>query len=469
MQARGEAPSQQSLQTEGSLRPRGRNYRWGISLLLGVGILINYFDRVNLTVATAPIIKDFHLTGGQMGILLSAYLWTYVLLQIPVGALLDKIGVKWLMRVGTLLWSIASFMTAIVSGLGLVFISRLILGIGEAPAFPGASKATGYWFPVKERGLATSAFDAAAKFSNVIGLPLIALVVTLYGWQAAFVLTGILSLLYFILFWIAYRDPKEAKRLSPEEYTYIKEGGAQQESTETESSTWGDTGRNLLFLLRQKKVWALTLGFTAYGYSFYLFLSWLPGYLEIQLHLSVLKSGLYSIIPWAVATLTDVIIGGWLVDTLIKRGHDPTKVRKTLVAIGLALGVAVIGAAFTTSAIIATLWISIALGGLAFAAPIGWSLPGLIAPKGTVGTVGSIMNFFNNGAGIVAPIVAGFVFDATKSFALNFVIAAVILVFGILCYLLLLGKIEQIQWPDDMHRTNVDTAVNPAASDKKIA
>src|ERR1700692_4091394 len=110
MQARNEVQSQQSDQVAGNVRPRGRNLRWGISALLGVGILINYFDRSTLTVATAPIIKPFHLPAAQMGILLSAYLWTYVLLQIPVGALLDKIGVKWLMRVGTLLWSIASFM-----------------------------------------------------------------------------------------------------------------------------------------------------------------------------------------------------------------------------------------------------------------------------------------------------------------------------------------------------------------------
>ncbi len=469
MQAQGNAQSQEG---SGNARPRGSNTRWGIAVLLGVGILINYFDRVNLTVATKPIEQDFHLSATEMGVLLSAYLWTYVLLQIPVGALLDKIGVKWLMRVGTLLWSVASFMTAIVSGLGLVFVARLILGVGEAPAFPGSSKATGYWFPVRERGLATSTFDAAAKFSNVIGLPLVALVVTLYGWQAGFVLTGVLSLIYFIAFWIWYRDPKEDKHLSQAEYTYIKKGGAQQENTTAESSSWGDTGRNLLFLLRQKKVWALTLGFTAYGYSFYLFLSWLPGYLETQLHLSVLKSGLYSIIPWAVATITDIFIGGYLVDALIKRGHDPTRVRKTLVTIGLALGIAVIGAAFTKDAIVATIWISIALGGLAFAAPIGWSLPGLIAPKGTVGTVGSIMNFFNNGAGIVAPIIAGIVIDRTGSFALNFIIAAVILVLGILCYLLLLGKIEQIQWPEYMHRDNRDLTEdkeNPPAIDKRTA
>src|SRR5436309_6777098 len=138
--------------------------------------------------------------------------------------------------------------------------------------------------------------------------------------------------------------------------------------------------------------------------------------------MTVLKSGFYTIIPWVVATITDVLIGGWLVDTLIKRGYDATRVRKVLFTIGLVLGIAVVGAAFTNNANVAIIWISIALGGLAFAAPIGWSIPGLIAPKGTVGTVGSIMNFFNNLVGIAAPIVAGIIFDRTGSFAVNFLV-----------------------------------------------
>jgi len=317
------------------------------------------------------------------------------------------------------------------------------LGIAEAPIFPGAAKATGYWFPVKERGLATSAFDAAAKFSNVIGIPLVAAAVTFWGWRAGFYVTGTLSLLYAALFWIGYHDPSKAKQLSPEERSYIVEGGAQPEGEAT-----GNPLTNLGFLFRQPKIWGLTLGFMAYGYSFYLFLSWLPGYLETALHMSVLKSGFYAIIPWVVATITDIIIGGWLVDVLIKRGNNPTRVRKVLFTIGMILGIAVIGAAFTTDVNVAIIWISIALGGLAFAAPIGWSIPGLIAPKGTVGAVGSIMNFFNNLAGIVAPIVAGFIYQSTGSFALNFLLAGIILILGILCFLLLLGKIEPIQEPD---------------------
>ncbi len=168
------------------MQQRIGNVRWGIAGLLGTGIVINYLDRVNISVATQPFEHEFHLSAGEMGIILSAYLWSYVLLQVPVGALLDRFGVKWLVRIGTFFWAVATYMTAIVSGLGLVLLSRILLGAAEAPIFPGAAKATGYWFPIKERGLATSAFDAAAKFSNVIGIPLVAAAVTIWGWRAGF-------------------------------------------------------------------------------------------------------------------------------------------------------------------------------------------------------------------------------------------------------------------------------------------
>src|SRR5450432_1280816 len=413
------------------MQRRVGNRRWGIAVLLGFGVIINYFDRTNIAVAGLSLSKEYHLSSVQFGFIASAYLWTYALIQVPIGALLDKIGVKWMTRAGTILWSLATFMTAIVSGYGLIILSRLILGIAEAPVFPAASKATGYWFPTKERGLATSAFDASAKFSNVIGVPLVALVVSFYGWRGAFWATGILSVLYGILFWIFYRDPSQSKRISPEERTYIEEGGAQADNV-APVNTFASLG----YLLRQPKIWGMALGFAAYGYTFYLFLTWLPSYIQKQLHVSILNSaGLVAII-WGVATITDIAIGGWLVDYLIKRGNDPTRVRKTIFIIGMLMSIPLI-----------VMWLSISLGGLAFAAPVGWSIPSLIAPKGTVGVVGAIMNFFNNVAGIIAPLVAGFVLDTTKSFVLNFIIAAIILVLGILCYLLLLGKIEQLPAP----------------------
>jgi MFS transporter, ACS family, D-galactonate transporter len=144
-------------------------------------------------------------------------------------------------------------------------------------------------------------------------------------------------------------------------------------------------------------------------------------------------------------------------------------VRKTLITIGMAMGIAVIGAAFTKDANIAIDWISIALGGLAFAAPIGWSIPGLIAPKGTVGKVGSIMNFFNNLAGAIAPFVAGYIIDVTGSFALNFLIAGAILVIGILCYLLLLGTIEQIPVPGEVPSSIEAPPATTLSSDRRSA
>lgn len=421
---------------------RKTNVRWGIGILLAIGIVINYFDRTNMSVATKPMMAEYGLSKGQMGLLLSSFAWSYAILQIPIGALLDKVGVKWLMRVGTIIWSIATFMTAAVSGMGLIILSRILLGAAEAPAFPGASKATGYWFPLRERGLATSLFDAAAKFSNVIGVPLIALAVTRWSWRGGFVLTGILSVLFVIAYWIFYRDPNESKSANAAELEYIRTGGAQEAGAAP-----GGTMRNLGYLLGQRKVWGLTIGFAAYGYAFYLLLTWLPGYLETQLHMSVLKSSAYTVIPWAIATVTDLLIGGWLVDKLIANGLDSSRVRKTFLVIGLVLGIAVGGAAFTNDARIAIVWISIALAGLAFSAPIGWSIPALIAPKGTVGTVGSIMNFANNVMGILAPIITGYIAGGTGSFAIGFIVAAIVLVVGILSYLLLLGRIEPMPSP----------------------
>ncbi|OPG15311.1 MFS transporter [Ferroacidibacillus organovorans] len=424
------------------MKQRIGNVRWGIAFLIGVGIVINYFDRTNLSVATKPLMQEYHLSSAQFGWVLSSFAWSYAILQIPVGALLDKIGVKWLVRVGTIIWSLATFMTAAVGGMGLIILSRVLLGVAEAPAFPGAAKATGYWFPLRERGLATSAFDAAAKLSNVIGVPLVALSVTQWGWRGGFYMTAILSLMYAVAYWIWYRDPSESKTLTDAERAYIVEGGA-QESGEAP----GGVGKNLGYLLGRRKVWGLTLGFAAYGYTFYLLLTWLPGYLETEMHMTVLKSGMYTIVPWIFATIADIVIGGWLVDFLIKRGKNPTRVRKTLLIVGMVLGLAVAGAGFTKNPQVAIVFITIALSGLAFSAPIGWSIPALIAPKGTVGLVGSIMNFFNNLMGILAPIITGYIAGGTGSFGLGFLIAGIVLLIGILCYLFLLGDLEPIQSP----------------------
>jgi ACS family D-galactonate transporter-like MFS transporter len=160
--------------------------------------------------------------------------------------------------------------------------------------------------------------------------------------------------------------------------------------------------------------------------------------------MSILGSAEYTAIPWAVATVTDLAIGGWLIDALIRRGHDETRVRKTVLISGMMLGLAVFGAAFTTDPILAIGWISIALGGLAAAAPVGWSIPSLIAPRGGAGTVGGIMNFVNNLMGVVAPVATGYIVSMTGSFNGAFLVAGIALFIGIFSYVILLGRIEPI-------------------------
>lgn len=422
---------------------RVTNLRWGIAVLLGIGILVNYFDRVNLTVSGFALRKEFGIDDVGFGYLLSAFGWTYAIAQIPVAMILDRYGVVLIGRVTTFLWAIFSILTAFANSYATLFAARLGLGLAETPTFPINAKATGYWFPRNERGLATAIFDSAAKYATAIGVPFVALILVNWGWRATFIVTGVISFLFFIAFTLFYRNPSEDKRLTYAERKYITEGGAQPEGM----TTSGNVGATFLYLLRQTKVWGLTIGFAAYGYSFYLLLTWLPSYLARTFHMTALTSGYYTAIPWLVAGTADLLVGGFLVDALIRRGNDPTRVRKSILIVGMLLGLTVIGATTTTDPNVAIVWITIALSGLAVSAPIGWSIPALIAPKGAVGTVGGIMNFANNLMAIIAPIVAGYVVAATGSFTNVFFIAAAVLVVGILSYVFLLGHIEPVPEP----------------------
>jgi ACS family D-galactonate transporter-like MFS transporter len=416
--------------------------RWGIGFLLGSGVLVSFFDRINLSVAAPQLQRDFGLGPVELGVLFSAFYWPYAALQVPIGLVVDRLGVTRVGRWGALLWTIASAVTAVAGGFAGIFAARMLLGIAEAPSFPVVSKATGHWFPRGERARATAIFDASAKFSNVIGVPFIAVVVVGFGWRWGFVLTSAISFVYFLAFYLLYRDPSADGQLSRAEHEHILAGGAVPEGRSGSGSM-----EMLGYLLRQPKIWGLAIGFGAYGYSFYLFLTWLPDYLVRSAGMSVLRSASFAAAPWAVATLTDLAVGGWLIDALIARGADETRVRKTVLVGGMLLGLAVIGATQTTNPVWAILWISLSLGGLAAAAPVGWSLPSLIAPVGGVGAVGGIMNFAVNAMGIAAPIVTGVIVKETHSFAGAFLAAGAVLVVGVLAFIFLLGTIETLPPP----------------------
>jgi sugar phosphate permease len=416
--------------------------RWRIAFLLAFGVLVNFFDRINLSVSRDALHDSFGLSLVAFGYLSSAFSWTYALMQMPAGVLLDRWGVRRVGRLSALLWSVASFAAAVAPALRWFFGARLLLGVSESPTFPANAKALGYWFTREERGLATAITDAAAKFSTAIGVPLIGLLLLYFGWRWSFAATGFISFLYFILFYFVYRNPSEDKKLSSQELEFVLRGGAQPEDRVRAQS-----GSSLGYLLTRRKVYGLALGWGAYNYTFFLLLTWLPSYLSVSLHVDLFHSIFYTSVPWLFATATDLLVGGWLVDSLIKHGYDPHRVRQTTVVAGMAFGLAIFGAARAHTAAAALVWISLALGGLAAAAPVAWTIPSLIAPRESVGTLAGAVNLCGQIAAISAPIATGYIVSASHSFAAAFVTATVILLMGIAGYIFLLGRIEPIPEP----------------------
>lgn len=403
---------------------------------------MNYFDRVNLSVSQDALHNAFGISTVTFGYLLSAYSWTYAAFQLPSGLILDRFGVKLVGRIGTLLWSVASFAAALSTGLAGFLSARLLLGVGEAPTFPANAKAVGYWFPTAERSLATAIFDSAAKLAPALGIPAIGLLLLRFGWRWSFAATGLVSLLYCVLFTLLYKNPSEDRWLSSPERDLILQGGAQPEDRVRAAK-----GAPLGYLLRQRKVWGLVLGFASYNYTFYLLLTWLPSYLSSTHHIDLRHSVFYTSVPWLFATVTDIVMGGWLVDKLVQRGRDASIVRQTILIGGTTLGLAVIGAAYAQTTASAIAWISLAIGGLSAASPVGWSIPSLIAPRESVGTLGGILNFGNQLSAIAAPIATGYIAQSTHSFFWAFGAAAAFLVVGISGYGFLLGRIEVIPEP----------------------
>lgn len=408
--------------------------RWKIAFLLGIGVLVNYFDRVNLSVSHAALYTAFGISNVTFGYLSGAYNWTYALCQLPIGVLLDKFGVRRIGRVSTFLWSLASFGAAMTPNVPGFFGARLLLGVGEAPTFPANAKAIGLWFPERERGSATAIFDAAAKLASAIGVPLLGVFLLRFGWRWSFAFTGLISLAYFGLFTKVYRDPPVAAEMAPVGPAEPREAAREEEGP----------AASLGYLLRNRKVLGLALGMGSYNYVFYLLVTWLPSYLSFALHVDLLHSFLYTGVPWLFATITD-LVAAFASDGLIRRGWDASRVRKAVLVGGTAFGLGIVGAAQAHSPVAALVWISISIGGLSAAAPIGWSIPSMIVPRRSVGTVGGIVNFSNQLSGIAAPIITGYIVQETHGYALAFAVSGVYLMVGILSYIFLLGRVEQIR------------------------
>ncbi|MCM3594190.1 MFS transporter [Metabacillus idriensis] len=420
-------------------RPRGKNTRWAISSLLSSLIILNYFDRVAIAVAAPELQQSFALTAFEIGLVFTIYNYAYTLMQLPIGGMLDKWGVAWVTRIGMILWTILTLSIVFIQGKFLLYFLRFLTGITSASAFPAASKATANWFPFHERGLANALFDSSAKLSNVIGAPLVAILITLYDWRVAFLTIGVINVIFTIIFWKYYDEPGSHKRISKDEINYIQTYG---DSTDVPSYK---ALAVLKSFFKNRKVWGLMIGFTGYGYTFNLLLLWLPTFFQEQFELDLLSSSLYTAIPWLIAAMAGILAGGFLVDHLIGKGYSPNKVYKGIVVVGLTIGLAFIGSIFTDNPVLSMIFISIGLAGISATAPIGWTIAARISPPGTTAILSSMVNFTNNlFGGIVATLLTGYIVDATGSFNLAFVIAAIVLLVGLFFYTVVLGDIEQI-------------------------
>lgn len=434
----GSDPLASQTELISSIEPRKR---WRIAFLLAFGVLVNFLDRINLSVSREALNASFGISLIVFGYLSSAYSWTYALMQMPSGVLLDRFGIRRVGRISILLWSIACFAAALAPGIGWFVAARLLLGVSESPTFPANAKAIGSWFPDSERSLAMAITDSAAKFSMAIGVPILGLLLLHFGWRWSFAATGFASVFYFILFYRVYRDPSQ----------HLQSLSQRSSSPGASHSQMGKSGHGVpfVYLLRQPKVYGLALGWGAYNYTFFLLLNWLPSYLSLSLHADLLHSVLYTSVPWLLAGLSDLLIGGLLVDVLIQRGWNANRVRQSVMVVGMAFGLAILGTAKATTALSALICISVALAGLAAMAPVAWTVPSLISPGNAVGAVSGIVNFSGQLAAISAPIITGYIVSATHSFASAFSISTGVLFLGIVGYIFLLGRIEPIAEPEE--------------------
>ncbi|MGW7573820.1 MFS transporter [Streptomyces sp. NPDC054765] len=394
--------------------------------LLAGGILVNFLDRTAISVASSSIADDFGLDLQQLGVVLSAFTWSYCLVQLPAGLLVDILGVSRLTRIASALWAVAGLLTAVAGGTGPIIAARLLLGVAEGPSMVGASKATAAWFPLGERGMATAMFDGATKLANMVAFPVLAFVMSEWGWRAGFLFTAAVSVLFTAVWWWGYRDPSGYRALRPAEREFILEGGARDVER-------GGT-RQFRSALRSGRIWILSCGFACYGYTINIVLTWMPEFLQRQFGVRLLQSGFYSMIPWAVATVAELVVGGWLVDRLVRRGRDAWTVRKTVLTGGLALGATIGAAGSAGSPGAAVFWMSLSLAGLAIAAPVAWGLPGLLAPPGTVGAVSGLMNFLNTAATAGGVLLTGRLAQVTGSFDAPFLFAVAVLGVGVALY-----------------------------------
>ena len=421
-----------------NVRSRSR-IRWWVAGLMWAAIAINYIDRTVLSAAAPRIQSQFHLSAVEMGVVMSAFFWSYALLQLPAGFLADRLGQKKVLGFAVLWWSLATAATGIANGFKSLVALRVALGVGEAGAYPSNAGIASKWFPRSERATVAGIFDSGSKLGGAIALPLIAAMLTAFDWKITFALTGLLGLIWYVVWQFTFSDsPRDHKRVNAEELAHI-ENDSLAERSDTE-------GRPALRkLLAHRNIWAMCIGFFMINYNSYFFITWLPTYLVKARGMTMMEMGWMASLP-LLASIVVEIFAGWASDRVFASGKlSLTATRKLFLVIGLLMASSIGFAAFADSAAVAVLLLCIAKSGTTVAASQVWALPADVAPRNAVSMVAGVQNTVSNIGGVVGPIVTGAIVGATGSFVPALVVSSALIGVAIVNYLFLLGKVEPIR------------------------
>lgn len=416
---------------------------------------VAYADRAILSIAGPGIAKEFGLDHIQLGYVLSAFSWAYVVGQVPGGLLLDRFGTKAVYGVTIVLWSVATLLVGFVGhvtsdisvALGLLFALRFALGLIEAPSFPANSRVTVMWFPKEERGLATSLFASASYFAVAIFSPIAGWLTAKSGWPAPFFALGLTGIVCAGIWTALMHEPRKHPRISKAELDRLIAGGAMVDidSTRERLARPAISGKALRALLGNRMLWCSYLGQYCVIALSYFFITWFPIYLVQARGMNVMHAGFATILP-AVSGFVGGIVGGVVSDALIRRGWSVSKARKTPYIVGMLVGCGIVFSAFTESNTAIVLLMTLAFFGKGVAAGAGtWSIATDTAPREAVGLAGAIFNCVGNVGGIVTPIVFGYIVQATGGYTAGLYFVAAHCFVAALVYLLFMGEIKRVE------------------------
>lgn len=429
--------------------------RYGMLALVFINVVINYLDRSNISVAGATLSKDLGLSSVELGLIFSAFGWTYAILQIPGGLIADRFGPRVLYAFCLMTWSLATLAQGFVRGFASLFSLRLATGAFEAPSYPINNRIVTSWFPDHERASAIAMYVSGQFIGLAFLTPVLVTVQYYAGWKGLFIGTGVVGLLWGVIWYLFYRDPLDHPRVSEAELTYIEEGGGLFRGKKTESgqpSTW--SLNNLRQVFSSRTLWGVYIGQFAVNATLWFFLTWFPTYLVKYRGLDFIKSGYLASVPF-LAACAGLLLSGFISDSLVQKGRSVGIARKTPIIIGLLLSVSIIGANYTNDTALIIFFMALAFFGSGMAL-ISWVFVSILSPKHLIGLTGGVFNFMGNLASIVVPIVIGYLAEG-GNFQPALVFIGALGFVGACSYIFLVGKIERVVVREDKPTSQLTT------------